>query len=83
MPNHAKAIEAAVSAYGYRPGNNYQRMQEAITAFLRTVEPSPAMIEAGFDECFANWPCEECRAGLPDIHKAMSATLADEVEAEK
>ena len=76
MPNHAKAIEAAVSAYGYRPGNNYQRMQEAITAFLRTVDPSEAMINSG-DQV----PWIDCDVvDVPEIFKAMSATLADEVD---
>lgn len=50
----------------------------AITAFLRTVDASPAMIEAGGVDIAGN--ADLAPRGLGSAFKAMSATLADEVE---
>jgi hypothetical protein len=85
MTDHTKAIEAAGKAayerYNDQDAQPYSEMdaddkammlaelRPAIAAFLRTVEASPAMIEAGEDHYLA-----------APTFKAMSATLADEVE---
>ena len=86
MPNHAKAIEAARNAYSGVTGELpwIDGLTAAITAFLRTVEASPAMIEAGpraYAEHFSSHTGPAVFGeSMAEAFKAMSETLANEVE---
>lgn len=95
MTDHTKAIEAAARAHCDHFGGPgwfdsgcsvdgratmMVAMAGSLAAFLRTVGASPAMIYAGVDECSNDWRAGQCAECLPGIFKAMSATLADEVE---
>ena len=93
MPNHAKAIEAAAIAFAQARKDALGGLPKlptpdeitvftpyfaaAITAFLRTVDASPAMIDAYDVEQEA-----QCLVGIYGnaAWVAMSTTLANEVE---
>jgi hypothetical protein len=45
---------------------------------LVPVEPTEAMLSAGFDYCVNEWPDDECRQVLPEIYRAMLAASRQE-----